>query len=230
MVTEDEYSADPIAAEAKETRRFSDWIKEHKDVIDIAIKATGLVVAVVTLSLIYSQIKGLREQNLATWFSNRPALRILPLNPASDLNVFGEPSEHSIREDLSDTLFFKLTYTIGNVGNTPAAIDTAYYEMALPDKVLCDTVSYGRLCLAPSDEIIEAMRILLRRDKECVFKITIAYDWERPIGNRDRFRLEKYYRASFIDNKWRTVLLAAADYEDYKTEYSGKPKQEAASK
>jgi len=180
--------------------------------IDIKLKIAGVVLALATLAIFYCQFRGLRDQTKAVWYSNRPALRIHPIEAEKDIQPYTGVVKTPVRSFSDSTLFSLLTFTIENEGNSPALIDAIYYELARENTLMSDTVSYCVLPVSPNDVVAETMKLLLRKDKRSIFAITIVYDWEKPAGMNDKFRLNKYFIAYYAEDSWHVRILSSAQY------------------
>jgi len=187
--------------------------------IDIRLKIVGTVLALATLAIFYCQFRGLRDQTKAIWYSNRPALRIHPIEAEKDIRPYTGVVKSPVGSFSDSTLFSLLTFTIENEGNSPALIDTIYYELARQNTLMSDTVSYCVLPLSPKDVVAETMKLLLRKDRRSIFAITIVYDWEKPVATNEKFRLDKYFIAYHAEDCWHVNILSSEQYRAEKEEF-----------
>jgi len=188
------------------------WIEKYHRSLDLAIKIVGVAAAVAAAVFVLCQIHQMRRQTKAIWYANRPALRIHPIDAQKDIQPYGGIVKTPMGSFSDSTLFFELTTSIENAGNSPALIDTIYYELADQDAVISDTASYCVLPLSPKDVVAETMKLLLRKDKRSIFAITIVYYWEKRADKNDNFRLNKYFIAYYAEDSWHVRILSSAQY------------------
>ncbi len=200
-------------------QRLHLWIEKYHRSLDLAIKIVGVVAAVAAAIFVLCQIDQITRQTKAIWYSNRPVLRIAPIDPSRDIQPFKGEITRSGGTFFDSTHYSKLSFTIENVGNTPASVDKIYYELVTRDTVVCHTSSYGDLPSLPKDRAVAPMYLLLPKGETNIFKIEITYNWERPVDVDEKFILEKHFVADYAQESWQLKILSSEQYRAEKEQF-----------
>jgi len=199
-------------------QRLHLWIEKYHRSLDLAIKIVGVAAAVVGAVFVLRQIDQITRQTKAIWYANRPVLKIAPIHPSRDIQAFTGEIERSGGTFFDSTHYSKLSFTIENVGKTPASVDKICYELATRDTIIRDTSSHGDLASLPEDRAVAPMYLLLTKGQTNIFEIRIVYNWEKPVDLDEKFTVKKYFLADYANRSWQVKILSSEQYRAEKEE------------
>ncbi|MCH9031018.1 MAG: hypothetical protein IIB00_01980 [candidate division Zixibacteria bacterium] len=188
------------------------WITRFKDVIGLVLIAGAVTVGWLTLQSIEKQVETAIKQTEAVWNSTRPVLTMKSIVPKKDINPWSKPVRTPDGIISDSSLFNSLSITIKNVGQTPAALDTVYYEIISNNKWKSDFNELSTV-VAPGQHIVDRMPTVFGTEAVIYLRVHFRYYWEQRELTTQPLNFKREYALEFEDSGWSASLFSSNKFD-----------------
>ena len=202
------------------------WGSRLKDVIGLTIIGVGVAVGWLTLQSIEKQVEtsvkqteALKKQvetavkqTEAVWYSTRPVLTMKSIEPQKDILPWSNPVRTPNGIITDSSLFNSLTITIQNVGQTPAALDTVFYELIGNNQLRSDFTEISTV-VTPDQNITDQLPSVLRSDAVNYLRIHFRYHWEQREISAQPLIFQREYALAFENSAWKVGLFQSDKFD-----------------
>lgn len=162
----------------------------------------GAVIAAVLVALLLNWFSPLTggdrnesvTENDAALYSLRPEIVIHPIEHA-DLRKAKHNIDTTIHPAFKD--YYNLFFTIENVGNTPAVVDSIITEFVWLNRLYTFSPGFDGTKLSQTQARVDNCEMFLNELKDNYFRILIHYVWEDSNVSVEKLTTEKHWHAAF---------------------------------
>ncbi|GEM_PF-3904563 len=189
-------------------------LPRFKDIIGLVLLTGGITTGLFTLCAIRDQVNTAMKQTEAVWYSNRPLLKLDAFDPRKDITPILDTVSLSTGERVTDsTRYFALHFTIRNVGNSPATIDTIHYSSVAAGVVVKDTSIYTNIVVTPTDLIAVVSNLAVVKGLKTLFNINFAYYWEQRSAGPPMY-FSKHYSVAYKNGAWSVTIIPSETFDE----------------
>jgi len=196
---------------SKRNKKVDVWSR-FKDIMELVLIAAGVSIGLFTLCSIEDQVETAIKHTEAVWYATRPVLTVKSINYKNDIIPYTKPVNTPSGPITDSMLFHQLNITIQNIGPSPAALDTIYYEL-IGNGQLGSGFNDLSTTVSPDQQIIDKVPTILRTDAQNYLRIHFHYYWEQREATIHPLSFQREYGFAFNNNSWKVGLYSSDKFD-----------------